>query len=53
MKTEEKRKKTVTMINENSLNFELAKLKQRIQANYSSISKTNLYIFTKEHFANA
>ena len=47
MKTREKNV-TVTAVKGNSLNFELAKLKHRIQANCSLISQNRLYIFTRE-----
>ena len=48
MKKRENSIKIISTINENSLNFELAKIKHKIRANYSLVSQTNLYIFTKE-----
>ena len=53
MTTKERKSVNITCSVEKSLNFELAKLKHRIQANCSTLSKTNLYIFTKEKFAIA
>ena len=53
MTTKERKNVIVVCTVENSLNFELAKLKHKIQANCSNTSKTNLYIFTKEQFAIA
>ena len=53
MTTRESKTSVVTPVNEKSLNFELAKLKQRIQANSLHTSKTNLYIFTKEYSTSA
>ena len=52
MKKEREILKTST-VNENSLNFELAKMKHKIKANYLNTTKTNLYIFTKECCATA
>ena len=48
MRTREKKNVTVTAVNGNSLNFELTKLKHRIQANCSLINQNRLYIFTRE-----
>jgi hypothetical protein len=48
MPTREKKFVTVTCAKKESLTFELAKLKHRIQANSSLISQNNLFIFTKE-----
>ena len=53
MTTKERKKVSITCPVENTLNIELAKLKHKIQANCSTLSKTNLYIFTKEKFASA
>ena len=53
MTPKERKNITIPAINENSLNFELAKLKHRIQANCSLVSQNNLFIFTKERIARA
>lgn len=53
MTNRESVKKYVTNVTNNSLNFELAKLKHRIQANSSLVSKTNLFIFTRESLMTA
>ena len=48
MKKRERNCLNVGNVVENSLNFELAKIKHKIKANYSLVSQNNLYIFTKE-----
>lgn len=45
---QERKKLKITNVAENSLNFELAKVKNKIKANYSLVSQNNLFIFTKE-----
>ena len=55
MTNEMRAKKNIstTEIKELSLNFELAKLKNRIYANCAEIGRNNLYIFSKDNMATA
>ena len=48
MQKNESKKYSTIVVAENSLNFELAKMKQKIQANSFLLSKKNLFIFTRE-----